>query len=512
MLDSKKIFKSVAVVTVYSVFTRLISFIFKIYLSRYLGPEVIGLYQICLSMFYLFASISASGIPTVLSRRTAEANALGEKKGGSLVTSALLLGIVLSSVTVGLLALLSPHLGFLFSDERCLPLFLIMLPALLSTTIYSIIRSWFWGRKQFKYFSVTEMVEELLRILFTAFLISGVIGGVSGSYGIALAFLLSDVTVAVILVILFFVKGGRLSKPKDVKNILAPAIPVSAMRIFSSLVATFLAIVLPLRLMSAGMNATEATAAFGRIAGMANPLIFAPNALISSLAIVLIPEMSENGAKKDMSALNTHINTGVNFALLISGLFMCVFISLGEAITTLLYDDAVSGQYLEIAAFTMLPMAVSQITQSSLNSIGLEKQCFLAYLAGTVFMVAAILILPAYIGIYSVAVATFLDLVISAGFNILSLKKHAGLKPKFLKTAILVLLFTFPCAFFARELNEILARYLSLWSVLISAPLAVVMYVVFAAVADLVDFRGFIARKKKKKKNPLKQLRIRKKA
>ncbi len=54
---SKKIVGAVATVAVFEVFTRLIGFLFKIYLSRALGAEALGLYQIALSVFFLFSSL-----------------------------------------------------------------------------------------------------------------------------------------------------------------------------------------------------------------------------------------------------------------------------------------------------------------------------------------------------------------------------------------------------------------------------------------------------------------------
>ena len=56
----KKIFKAFFTVTSVSVVTRGISFIFKIFISRELGAEVMGVYQICFSVFAMFAALAAS--------------------------------------------------------------------------------------------------------------------------------------------------------------------------------------------------------------------------------------------------------------------------------------------------------------------------------------------------------------------------------------------------------------------------------------------------------------------
>ncbi|MDR2635183.1 MAG: oligosaccharide flippase family protein, partial [Clostridiales bacterium] len=65
-------FKSVATVTAFSVMTRMLGFVFKIYMSRTFGAETVGLYQIGMSVLSLLFAFTASGISPILSRRVAE--------------------------------------------------------------------------------------------------------------------------------------------------------------------------------------------------------------------------------------------------------------------------------------------------------------------------------------------------------------------------------------------------------------------------------------------------------
>jgi len=496
-MRKKKIFASVATVTVFGVFTRVISFIFKIYLSRTLGAEAIGLYQMALSVFFLFASISSSGIPLVLSRKTAEKIAIDGKPDYSLFTTAIILGLSVSLSCALVLAVFHDHLGFLFSEPAAYPIFLVTIPALVSTSVYSVVRGFLWGKREFSVFSATETFEELLRILFSVILISGVISGISGSYAVALAFTASDVVVAIILIIIYFAKGGKIAKPKNIKSILFPAAPVTAMRMFSSLISTLIAFILPLRLLTYGMSPSEATAAYGRISGMANPLLLAPNAIISGLTIVLIPEMSANGARKEYRLLNKHLNNGLNFSFVISGIFMTAYVALGKEITSFLYADVISGEYLQYAAYIMLPMCLMQLTQSALNSIGKELLSFINYLAGNVVMVILIWILPSYIGIYSVAVANFASLLITAVLNVYSLKKAVDFRFGFIKYLVAVLVFIFPSAFLSDCLYSLFNGALPVISLIISALVGVGAYCILCLCTDLVDIKGFVKLRRK---------------
>lgn len=491
-----KISSAVATVGIFSVFSRILGFIFKIYLSRTLGAEVLGLYQIAVSVFYLFASLSASGLPLVLSRKIAESNALKKNDDYDLLTSVLLLGVIIAFLTLVFLWLFSKHLGFLFADPMAYPLFLIMMPAIISTCIYSIIRGYLWGKKEFGVFSMSETIEQIFLIIFTVLFVGVIFSAANGSFAIALAFTVSDISVAIVLLVIYLCKGGKFSKPEKIKEIFYYSIPVTAMRIFSSVIGTMIAVILPARLLNAGMSASEATATYGRITGMANPLLLAPNAIISSLAIVLVPEMSANSAKKEFSKLNKHLTNGINFSLLISGIFMVIYIALGQEITTLLYADRISGQYLEYATYMMLPMCINQLTQSALNSLGKEFNSFGNYIIGNVLMVVCIYFLPKYMGIYSVAAATMLCLLITSTLNVYSLHKYTGFSFYFIKYLIMVLIFVLLGKFFTESINNLLYAKLGFFANILSGLLGSLMYIALCMASRLVDIKGFLRLKK----------------
>ena len=144
----KKMFKAFFTVTAISVATRFISFIFKIYISRKLGAEIMGVYQICLSVFMLFVSLAASGLPVTLSRFTAETQATGNlNRQKASVSTALLLSLMISITVCTVFYCFPALLDYIFTDRRCANLFIILLPTMITTSVYTISRGWFWGRK-----------------------------------------------------------------------------------------------------------------------------------------------------------------------------------------------------------------------------------------------------------------------------------------------------------------------------------------------------------------------------
>ena len=68
----KSLFKSVAILTLFSFITRVAGFFFRIYLSRTIGSEQLGIYQIVFSVFIVIVTIVTSGLPLTVSKLTAK--------------------------------------------------------------------------------------------------------------------------------------------------------------------------------------------------------------------------------------------------------------------------------------------------------------------------------------------------------------------------------------------------------------------------------------------------------
>ena len=69
------LFATATLVTVLSIAERSLGFLYRVVLSRLIGAEALGLYQIALSLFAVFLTLGTGGIPISVSRLTAKANA-----------------------------------------------------------------------------------------------------------------------------------------------------------------------------------------------------------------------------------------------------------------------------------------------------------------------------------------------------------------------------------------------------------------------------------------------------
>ncbi|MCM1306125.1 MAG: oligosaccharide flippase family protein [Bacteroides sp.] len=484
--------KSFGIVTGFSVLTRAISFIFKIWVSRALGAEVVGLYQIALSVMMMLFTLT-SGAPTVLSRKVAEAASVGDvKRQNSLTTASLIMGLGISALLCGILYALNSKLGFLFSDERCLPIFLIMLPTLITSTLYASFRSWFWGRKNFLAFSSTELLDEIVKIILSVVFAGGLATFISGANGLALAMTLSDAICVLVLAVLFFISGGRFAKPSGFKELISRTVPLSATRIITSVASSLTAVVIPQMLVKGGLTVSAATAEYGRVAGMALPLIMAPVMFVSSLSVVLIPDVAELKAKGDMDTVRKKLSGAMTFALLIAAVFFVVYLPLGKQIGALLFGDDHAGTLVSNCSVMLFPIAIAQVTTPMLNSLGKERVTFVATLVGALATLPCIFLLPKYVGVYAMAIASTICFLLICVINMIALKKEVGSfidGKKFVKT----IAFSIPLAVLGVFSSNLLSKICgNIVSTIVLIIFLVFFLFIFISAFEIADVVGYI--------------------
>ena len=473
-------------------------------LSRSLGSEGLGLYQIALSVFGVLVTLTSSGIPITVSRLMQKYRAEGKLKSEqAAITAGIAVSLFMSLPVFCLLFFGSRWFSFIFSDPRCMPIFLIMMPGLIFTSVYAVIRGVFWGNKDFMPYSVIELLEELAMIVAGIVLVSRATDIFDGAKRASFAIVISYLFSFTLSVTVFFVKGGKLANPSgQFKPLLSSALPITGMRTTNSLVNSLVAILLPLRLVAAGMTQSEALSAFGSAFGMAVPLLFIPSTVIGSLALVLVPELAENFYKKQYATLKLNIEKAIKFSALIAGLIIPVFLSQGTEIGVILYGDAKAGNYLAVSAACMLPMSLMMITQSLLNSLGLEKKTLLSFIVGASVMLICIAFLPFVAGIYALAIGFLLSYTVTAAINLRMLHKKCVEKPQYLKFVALVFLFIIPAALLGFGVKRVLMVPLgNFFSCVISSLVTLAFTAGLYFISGIADVTALTSRLKRKGKN-----------
>src|SRR5699024_10530738 len=110
----------------------------------------------------------------------------------------------------------------------------------------------------------------------------------------AVAVLVSYVCSFAIAAVYFFVRGGKLRSPRgELRPLLFSSLPVTAMRTSSSLLSSLISVLFPFMLRAEGYSSAAAMSEYGMVYGMVMPVMAVPCAFIGSIALVLVPELSE---------------------------------------------------------------------------------------------------------------------------------------------------------------------------------------------------------------------------
>jgi len=445
-------------------------------------------------------TVTASGIPITVSRLIIKHKAKGEQKKVNQTVSSGILTAILFSLPITLIFLLFHNkLGFIFSDKRCLTVLMIIIPSLIINSIYAVIRGSFWGNKNFFIYSLIEFLEEVVMLISGILLIrhaSDMFDGVKkASWAVLISYVFSFVLSASVLI---YQKTKPANPIPQLKPLVSSALPITAMRTTTSIINSLIAIILPARLIASGFTKAQALASFGEVSGMAIPMLFIPSSLIGSIALVLVPELSENYYKQDHKVLALNIQRALKYSILIACIIIPVFASLGEIIGVSVYSNSNAGKYLVYSAFIMLPMSISMITTSMLNSLSSEKKTLLYYFIGESGLIFSIYFLPKILGAGSLIAGYYFSFTVSAILNLKLLdkkcKEHIGYK-RFLLAGFGFLIPSTLLGVFLR--NILLTKFSYIVVLIICASVVTAFNLLFYFVFGLVKVKVFF-----KKGNP----------
>lgn len=502
----KSLFKTVALITIFSVLTRILGFLFRIFLSRTVGAEGIGLYQVASSVFAVLMTIISSGLPLVISRMSATFIANKEKKkDASLVTVAFLFALITSIILCLLVLIFRNLFSKLFTDERCIEILITLLPSLVFSSVYCVFRGALWGRGNYFALCVTELYEQVIRIILGMLAISSVYSAIENALNTGWTMSLACFFSMILVVLMYFYYGGKVGKPR--KYILKPLVkqstPITFMRIAGSLLQPLIAFIVPARLVAIGYTNSQAMSLFGVAVGMTMPLLYIPTTLIGSLSTALVPDISTAMAQNNHKHIEERVNSSIFFALVISCLFVPVFLGMGEQMGIFLYNNIMSGTLLQSAAWVLIPMGLTNITSALLNSLGLEQKSFINFVAGAVVMFIALWFLPPLLGVNALVWGMGLDYVVVAFLNILLIKRKAKINIKFtkmlLKMAVLIIPSGALTAFTVSLCEYVFPLFITM---IIGGIVSIASFIFLASALNVIDIKAFKVIVQKKFKFP----------
>lgn len=499
--DIKNLFKSVFVITLFSLILRALGFFMRIIVSRELGAEALGVYQISQSFFYVLVTVVASGLPATISHLSARYKVTEDKNAeGSAVSASLIIGIT-TSIILEILLFCFRNVIIDATTKESWTIILCLSPSILITAIYGSFRGALWGRQKHTQNCFAEIGEQGTRLVLFLILLTTAPSPIVGAIRASICYTLSC-TVSMFFVIFFYFKGGsKLKSPKNsFKKVLKSSFPITLLHLLSSLLQPIISIIVPYELQCAGYTESQAIGLFGIITGMTLPLLTLPDTLIGSYSTALMPEISKSIVIKNKKELEEQIKTAITFTLFISFCFVPVYIGSGQNIGSFLFNNTTSGYLLARASFVMVPMGLNNITQGILNSLDLESKSFKNYILGSIFMILSIIFLPRYLGVNALIVGLGASITISSFFNIRMLEKYLNTKNLIIKPLFLMSIFAIPSSMLGNFVSGIFKCLVpQFFNIAFSCLSSLLCFVLLCMVFNIINLRAVINSIKKYK-------------
>lgn len=389
-----------------------IGFFYRLFISQAFGEEAMGIFQLTAPILMLAFSLTCAGTQTAISRYTASCIGM---KNESLAKKFLLTGCVLSLSLSILYSIIiygqAENISIsLLQEERCAPLLRICALSFPFSALHSCFNGYFYGKKETKIPSFTQIMEQLVRVgsvffLYHFFLQQNKVPTIALT---CVGMLLGESTSFLISFLYFLIACNRENLPKQVSHIrghrpiksqalqpeavfhanrmhstainsygsiirqlLTLSLPLTFNRVIVNLLQSYEAISIPSRLKEYGYSAENALSIYGVLTGMALSLVLFPSTFVNSVSVLLLPSVSEASSEKNYAGIRNTIQKSISFSLILGFGCTLFFLIFGNFCGNFLFDSSLAATFICQLSF-LCPFLYLHITLASILN-GLKK-------------------------------------------------------------------------------------------------------------------------------------------
>ena len=396
--------------TAAGIISRIMGFFYRIFLANTIGAEGMGIYQLIFPIYSVCFSLCASGIETAISKLTAAKYALGkEKEASDTLKIWLFLTLTLSICCSLIIYHYAPQIAEIFLKEsRCTGLLKILAFTIPFGTTQSCICGYYFGVHKAAVPSIAQLIEQLFR-MGCVFLLHKIYltNQMEISPALAVMGLVFGEFCSLLFTVTCFSFHPQKRLPLSSKNaciglreILSLSTPLTISRICINLLASLEAALIPNALKAYGMNPSAALSIYGILNGMALPFILFPNALTGSIALMLLPAVSESQAAGELNKLKTAIRKTFTFCILLGCLCLIFFLLFGNFLGKFIFSSSIAGRFLTVLAWICPFLYLNTTLNSVLNGLGKTNITFLLGIIGLFIRISFIFFIVPKIGIH----------------------------------------------------------------------------------------------------------------
>lgn len=371
--------KNIIILLVSGALAKVLGMLGKIIYTRIAGVNVVGLYTMITPTFMLIISICQFSFPISISKISAE-----EKYDNkSLLKSAYFVGSIISIILIIILLLTSNLIAASLHNKLLAPAILSISAIIPFVMISSVQRGFLHGKEDMLPASITNVTEEIIKIILILFLLP-------------IAISKGDIT-SVIFLILFNVvtessnilfmqkaisknyisnKKGKVNK-KIIKEILSISIPTTSVRLIASIGFFLEPIILTNTLLSSGYSPNYITMEYGIINSYIFPLLSIPSFFSISIASALLPNITKAYANKKYDEFNRKLLKLMFLSMLVGAVCLTIILIFPNEILKLVYNVNFGINYIYLIGPFFLILYMQPTLSVALQAMDKTNKLFL---------------------------------------------------------------------------------------------------------------------------------------
>ncbi|WHY70899.1 putative polysaccharide biosynthesis protein [Fictibacillus enclensis] len=468
-----RLLRGTLILTAATFFSKFIGMLYIIPFNALVGTKGLALYGYAYNPYTVLLSIATMGVPLAVSKFVSKYNTLGDyETGRRLLKSGLWIMTATGCMAFLILYLMAPglasnilgkHDGVGNSVEDITFVIRMVSTALIFVPSMSLIRGYFQGFQSMGPTAVSQVIEQIVRILFiliASYIVIKVMhGDLTTAVGLA-TFAATVGAVGGLLVLLWYWNRRRpylkklyaeskvestVSLPAIYKEIVSYAVPFVAVGLAIPLYKNIDQFTVVSTLQNAGYSLKKAEAVFAMVTQTSHQLVMIPVSLATAFALTLIPVITKSYTEDDRETLNKQITQSFQITLFLTvpaaiGLSVLAYPAYGTLFT--LGDIKLGGQILEWYSLSGIWFAMFTVTAAIMQGLNRQKFALFSMLVGILFKLSLnIPLVLLWQGIGSI-IATNIGYTVSILINLYVIKKYGEFSYKWvIRRSILILAF-----------------------------------------------------------------------
>lgn len=393
-----------------------------------LGETGVSLYAIVVPTYSLLITLASLSLPISISKIVAERNIRSTKIFASSTLIIFILNILLMIIMFSCSKFLAIHL---LQNEACYYLLIAMTLTLPFISISSILKGYFFGRQRMIPNTISNILEQIVKILLILFLLPILVKKsiLHGVIGFILFNIITEIT-SIVTFLFFAPKKFTIQKSdirpdhQTIKQICSISIPTVSSRFIGNIGFFLEPIILTNILLLVGFSNGYILREYGAYNAYSIALLTMPSFFVGAVCSALIPEISKYLSKKNKIMIKRRFGQAITFSFIIGFFFSSIIYFYREPLLQMIYNTNLGTDYIKTLAPFFVLFYLEAPLMSTLQAMGEAKATMKITLIGEIIKLTSLTIFCfCRLGIQSLVYAEIINIIIVVLLNIKKIKK-----------------------------------------------------------------------------------------